>query len=134
MTTTKPIEGGKHAGPSAKDLTPYQWRAAKIVPGVNDGSTRNAGNRDSIDVAGAGDTVAGIIEYPGDAAGKTTTIQTLGRSKVKVSVDIAANDKLKVGAGGIAAKAAAGDKTFGYAVESVKAGSLCPFEFDHSTA
>lgn len=133
MATTKPIEGGKHAAPSARDLTAYQWRAAKILPGTNDGKARNAALRNKIDVAGTGDDVFGVIENPGAAAGKTTTLQTLGRTKLKVGEDVQPTDKLRAGQGGVGVKADAGEAYFFTVMESGKAGSIVPVEFDRGT-
>lgn len=133
MATTKPIEGGKHAAPSARDLTAYQWRAAKILPGTNDGKARNAALRNKIDVAGAGDDVFGVIENPGAAEGKATTLQTLGRTKLKVSQDVQPTDKLRAGANGVGVKAVAGEAYFFTVMESGKAGSIVPVEFDRGT-
>lgn len=102
MSTVKPLQ--KDAGPSASDLTAHQWKACK----------RTTTNQvPSIDVADTTESVAGIIELPGHAAGTTTTYHTLGRSKVKVGVAVVAGDFGKIGATpGVAAKAAVGESYF----------------------
>ncbi|WP_027459271.1 hypothetical protein [Deinococcus murrayi] len=130
MATIKPIDGGKHAGPSARDLTPYQWRAAKFVGSVSGGDSARAENDQQIDVAGVGDRVEGVIQYPGDAAGRPTTILTLGRQKVKAGEALKAGDKIKAGPLGVALKAAPGDEYFGSVIEGGPAGAIVPFEFD----
>ncbi|MFC6667201.1 hypothetical protein ACFP9V_18995 [Deinococcus radiopugnans] len=81
MSTIKPT--GSHAGPSARDLTPYQWRAAKLTGSASSNDSAEVENDQEIDVAGAGDTVIGIIFYPGDRKGARTTLHTQGRLKIK---------------------------------------------------
>lgn len=132
MSTIKPTNS--HAGPSARDLTPYQWRAAKLTGKASSGDTATQENDQAIDVAGAGDHVVGIIFYPADRAGERTTIHTAGRLKVKLGEAVVAGDKLKAGAEGVGMKAASGDKAFGTVLEAGAAGDIVPFDFDHSTA
>lgn len=132
MATIKPTNS--HAGPSARDLTPYQWRAAKLVGRASSGDSAQAENDQEIDVAQAGDPVIGIIFYPGDRKGARTTLHTEGRLKVKLGEAVVAGDKLKAGANGVGMKAAAGDKAFGTVLEAGPVGAIVPFEFDQATA
>lgn len=132
MATIKPTS--KHAGPSARDLTPYQWRAAKFVGAASSGDSATAEQDQQIDVAGAGDRVEGIIEYPGDAQGRPTTILNGGRLKVKLGYPGQAGDAIKAGAGGIAIKAGAGEPSFGRLMEAGPSGAIVPFDFDRSNA
>ncbi|GAA5503010.1 hypothetical protein Dxin01_02759 [Deinococcus xinjiangensis] len=132
MSTIKPTNS--HAGPSARDLTPYQWRAAKLVGKASSNDTATQENDQEIDVAGAGDHVVGVIFYPGDRKGDRTTIHTAGRLKIKLGEAMAAGDKLKAGVNGVAMKAAAGDKYFGTLYEAGAIGDIAPFDFDHGTA
>ncbi|MVN86900.1 hypothetical protein GO986_08995 [Deinococcus sp. HMF7620] len=131
MSTIKPT--GSHAGPSARDLTNFQWRAAKLVGNVSSGDSSKVEKEQTIDVAGAGDHVAGIIFYPGDKAGVRTTIHTGGRLKVKLGFAGKAGDRIKSGADGVALLAAAGQAYFGTLVEGGPSGAIAPFEFDHGT-
>ncbi|AKH15962.1 hypothetical protein [Deinococcus soli (ex Cha et al. 2016)] len=131
MSTIKPTS--KHAGRSARDLTPYQWRAAKLVGNASSNDTRTVEQDQVIDVAGAGDHVAGVIEYPGDAAGVPTTILTGGRLKIKLGFAGKANDRIKPGANGVALLAGVGEAYFGTLVEAGPIGAVVPFEFDHGT-
>lgn len=133
MSTIKTPDGGKHAGPSARDLTPYQWRAAKFVGSASSGDSAQVENDQTIDVAGPGDRVEGIIQYPGDAAGRPTTILTLGAMKIKAGAALTAGDKIKAGADGVAVKATSGDEYFGSVTEGGPAGALVPFEFDRGS-
>lgn len=132
MSTIKPT--GSHAGPSARDLTPYQWRAAKLAGQASSNDSSKVESDQQIDVAGASDTVIGIIFYPGDRAGARTTVHTGGRLKIKLGEAVVAGDKLKSGAAGVGMKAAAGDKAFGTVLEAGPAGAIVPFEFDQFTA
>lgn len=122
MTTIKTIEGAAHAAPSARDLTTKQWYAAIIVPDTN-----------QIDVAAANADVAGIIQYPGDRAGRPTTILTKGRLKVKVAYNAQAGDRLTTDANGAGVKATTGKKSFGIVLENTPNGGYAPFDFDRST-
>lgn len=133
MATIRTIDGGKHAGRSAKDLTPFQWRAAKFVGSASSNDSATAENDQTIDVAGAGDRVEGIIQYPGRAAGKPTTIITTGRIKITLGYAGVAGDKLKAGANGVALKALAGEQFFGTLMEAAPSGAVAPFEFDRGT-
>lgn len=130
MSTIKPIDGGKHAGPSARDLTPYQWCAAKFVGRASSNDTATVERDQDIDVAGAGDRVEGVIQYPANKAGQPTTIFTAGRLKVKLGYAGKAGDKIKAGADGVAVLAGPGDEYFGTLVEGAPAGAIAPFEFD----
>lgn len=132
MATIKPTS--KHAGPSARDLTPYQWRAAKFIGAASSQDSATAENDQQIDVAGEGDHVVGIIEYPGDKAGTPTTLLTGGRLKVKLGYAGKAGDRIKAGADGVALLAAPGDKAFGTLSEAGPLGAVVPFDFDHLTA
>lgn len=130
MATIKTVQGGKHAGPSAKDLTPYQWRAAKFTGSASSNDTATQEYDQQIDVAQAGDRVGGIIEYPGDKAGRTTTILTMGRVKIKVGEAVVAGDKLKAGTDGVGMKAAPGEGYFATVIEAGAAGAIVPADFD----
>ncbi|MDV6376239.1 hypothetical protein [Deinococcus arenicola] len=132
MSAIKPT--GSHAGPSARDLTAFQWRAAKLVGSASSNDTAKTENDQEIDVAAAGDHVIGIIFYPGDRKGARTTLHTQGRLKVKAGEALKAGDKLKAGVDGVGMKAAANDKSFGTVLEAGPIGATVPFEFDHSTA
>ncbi|WP_019585228.1 hypothetical protein [Deinococcus apachensis] len=132
MATIKPTS--KHAGSSARDLTPYQWRAAKLVGAASSQDSATAEQDQQIDVAAAGDHVVGIIEYPGDKAGTPTTLLTGGRLKVKLGYAGKAGDRIKAGADGVALLAAAGDKAFGTLLEAGPLGAIVSFDFDHLTA
>jgi hypothetical protein len=134
MASIKTISGGKHAGPSARDLTAYQWRAAKFTGRASAGDTATLESEQTIDVAGAGDRVEGIIEYPGSAAGQPTTLITLGRIKIKLGYAGVAGDKIKSGPNGVALKALAGEAAFGSLIEGGPVGAVAPFEFDRTTA
>lgn len=134
MSTIKPVQGGKHAGPSARDLTPYQWRAAKFTGSASSGDTATLETDQTIDVAGAGDHVVGVIEYPGDAAGRPTTIITLATGKVQVGETVKAGDRLKAGTDGVGLKAASGDKYFCTVKEGGPSGAIVPIDFDHGVA
>lgn len=128
MATIKPTNS--HAGPSARDLTSYQWRAAKFSGKASSGDSAKAETDQAIDVAQAGDRVEGVIFYPGNRAGDRTTIHTEGRLKVMVGEAVVAGDKLKAGADGVGMKAAAGEEYFGSVIEAGTAGSIVPFDFD----
>jgi len=118
MSTVKPLQ--KDVGPSAGDLTAHQWKACK----------RTTSNQvPSIDLADTTESVAGIIELPGFAAGTSTTYHTVGRSKVKVSVPVISGDYGKIGATpGVAAKAAAGEAYFCRFSEAGPAGAIVACE------
>ena len=133
MATIKTIEGGKHAGPSAKDLTAYQWRAAKLNGSASSNDTAVQEYDQKIDVAQPGDRVEGIIEYPGNRVDAPTTIITMGRIKIKAGEALKAGDKLKAGVAGVGMKAAAGEEYFGTVLEAGVAGAIVPFEFDRGT-
>ena len=133
MATIKVIEGGKHAGPSAKDLTPYQWRAAKLTGSASSGDTATQEYDQKIDVAQTGDRVEGVIEYPGNKLDAPTTIITMGRIKIKAGEALQAGDKIKAGVDGVAMKAAAGEAYFGSVLEAGVAGAIVPFEFDRGS-
>lgn len=131
MSSIKPTNS--HAGPSARDLTPYQWRAAKLVGRASSKDSATQENDQEIDVAQTGDHVVGVIFYPGDRKGERTTIHTEGRMKVKLGEAVVAGDKLKAGVDGVGMKAVAGDKYFGTVYEAGAVGDIVPFEFDHGT-
>ena len=136
MTPIKPLDGGKHTGRSARDLTSFQWFAAALLTGGKypEGATLPNGKKvrgipsdDVIDVAQNSETFAGIIEYPGDEIGRPTTIITAGRIKIKTSGSGKAGDSLKVIAGGKGAKASAGELAIGKALEDWVDGQIVAF-------
>ncbi|MFC4636985.1 hypothetical protein [Deinococcus hohokamensis] len=131
MSTVKPLNS--HAGPSARDLTAFQWRAAKFTGRSSSNDSAKAETDQDIDVAQAGDRVEGIIFYPGDRKGARTTIHTAGRLKVKAGEALVAGDRIKAGAGGVAMKAGAGEDHFGSVIEAGPAGAIVPFDFDRGT-
>ena len=131
MATIKPQSS--HAGPSARDLTPYQWRAAKLVGSASSGDSAKVETDQKIDVAGAGDHVSGVIFYPGDKPGARTVIHTSGRLKIKLGFGGKANDRIKPGADGVALLAGPGEAYFGTLVEAAPSGAVAPFLFDHGT-
>jgi len=118
MSTVKPLQ--KDVGPSAGDLTAHQWKACK----------RTTSNQvPSIDLADTTESVAGIIELPGFAAGTSTTYHTVGRSKVRVGADVVSGDFGKIGATpGVAVKAAAGEAYFCKFSEAGPNGSIVACE------
>ena len=131
MSTIKPT--GADAKRSARDLTPYQWRAAKLTGSASSNDSATVEKDQAVDVAGAGDHVIGIIQYPAKAAGEPTTYLTGGRLKIKLGYDGKAGERIKAGALGVAVLALAGDRYFGTLVESAPTGAIAPFEFDHGT-
>ncbi|GGJ65303.1 hypothetical protein [Deinococcus aquiradiocola] len=114
MSTVKPLQ--KDVGPATRDLTTHQWHACK----------RTTSNQvPGIDVADTTESVAGILELPGHAAGVSSTYHTVGRSKVKVGTAVQAGDFGRVGATpGVAVPAAPGEAYFCRFAEAGPAGAI----------
>lgn len=137
MSTTLTPSGSLRAHLAVIALYGYQWRFAKLVqvpqtdvegqpvnpPGSD---TATLGREAQIDVAADGDTVYGIIVEPAKYAGRTTTVQLFGGSKVQVTYNASAGDYLKPGADGKGVKALPGDHYAAIVIEPGPQGAIVP--------
>lgn len=131
MATTKVEQ--RHAGRSFKDLTPYQWHAARLLSETK-GPKDLLASDDVIDVAQSSADAVGVIFYPGHVAGERTTIDVLGRTKLKMSGTGKAFDSVKVTTDGKGAKANPDELAFAQALADWADGDVCPILLDKHTA
>lgn len=131
MATTKVEQ--RHAGRSLKNLTAYQWHAARLLS-----ETKGPGNLissdDVIDVANNSQDAQGVIFYPGSFAGDRTTIDVIGRTKLKMEGTGKAGASVKIMTGGKGQAAAANEQAFARALADWADGDVCPILLDKHTA